>query len=295
MVVARLAPCLGAAAVVVALAACAAPQPTAGGGPEARPDESPSGMHAGGGGPAARSPSPEPEATSDAADDAAPRTDDIPSSPDASGCPNQERANAEQPTNVSTGDVDGDGSDDEVYVAVDRRPGVPATCRAWLVVELLPGRLVTPIVQREMTLELNLPRINTLADIDGRRGHDIVVDVLAGASTGFVAIFAHLDADLVRLQSPARLSGLEDVFAYGGSVGHVDGVDCAGPPGRVVSSFAVPHGSGSRRYRVTRRFLVVDGAAFSTDDGSTERRVLSLGRLRRLPEFGSVPFPSCPR
>ncbi|MFP5352856.1 MAG: hypothetical protein ACLGIB_09875, partial [Actinomycetota bacterium] len=115
------------------------------------------------------------------------------------------------------GDVTGDGAEDEVYLLRDPEGGPGCTDLLFvdagevvLASELSDGRRYA----------LPQPRLNDLADIDGRPGAEIVVDLEQGASTQFVGLFTALAGDLERVRLPGE-GGIGDLFPYGGSVGHV--------------------------------------------------------------------------
>jgi hypothetical protein len=88
----------------------------------------------------------------------------------------------------------------------------------------------------------------------------------------------------------AGLVGQEDLFPFGGSVGHLEGVDC-GEDGTVVASSAVPSGGGGVLYDLTRRFLTIEDGRFVQDRVRTER--VTIDQLQTFPEYQAGPFGSC--
>jgi len=125
----------------------------------------------------------------------------------------------------------------------------------------------------------NPPAISSLAAVDDRAGLDVVVDLEAGASTSFAGVFSFGGGSPARLGGPGGSSSVtRDLFAYGGSVGHLEGVDCAGEAGsgRIVVSTAVPRGD---RYLVTRRF-------FQTEDSKLRPAGRAQTTPRRLAPAG---------
>jgi hypothetical protein len=184
------------------------------------------------------------------------------------------------------GDVDGDGARDELFLAVARsgRRG----CRAFLAADTGERTLAAPIPDDFVSFDLGLPALRALAAINDVEGAEIVVDVGAGASTQFAAVFTVTDGNLLQVVPPR--TGNAQLFAYGGSVGHVDAVDCDAR-GRIVISSAVPRRD---RYQVTRRFATAHGAVWRTDPSATERIRVSPPRLRDYHEFVRSPFGSCP-
>jgi hypothetical protein len=131
-------------------------------------------------------------------------------------------------------------------------------------------------------------------DIDGGAGEEILVDEAAGASTQFVGAFIYSDDALQRVTvsgglDQASAAGTENLFPYGGSVGHVEAVDCTSS-GTVVVSTAMP-GSSQGSYEIERRFYAFDGAVLKREDVESAR--VPIARLSRFPEYSSSPFGSC--
>lgn len=187
------------------------------------------------------------------------------------------------------GDVDGDGSPDTVTIALDPQGG--EGCRAFLVLRLAASTLLAPIPQWEPTPALPAPHLNSLVEITPDSGSEIVVDVTAGASTQFEGVYTVLAGRLV----PVMVTGTpsQGLFAYGGSVGHLDGQACT-PGGSVVISSAVVVGPSGVRYRVVRRFFRASGNLLTYEPDRTQRRDLRLSAMQHLPEFFGAPFARCP-
>jgi hypothetical protein len=188
------------------------------------------------------------------------------------------------------GDVDGDGARDRVFVSVDSsaRP----RCALHLVVRLRRGRALTarldpPVLEPGVIRQLPWPRVAALAEIDRRRGAEIVVTVDEGASTVFLAVFTVRRRRLIRM----RLPGLEQAFPALGSVMHFSGVDCVGErrSGVVVSTLAE---RGLKRLLVERRFFRAVGTRFRL----IRRRTYVFGpnATLRFPELSDRgPFARC--
>jgi hypothetical protein len=217
----------------------------------------------------------------------------------APGCPNQTAvANdpARQVGSTVTTDVDGDGATDEVHLASDGAGG--EGCSAFVVVELASSTVVAaPVWEVGSQGGLPAPRIHGFVDIDGAGGQEILVDEAAGASTQFVGAFIYIEEGLERVTVSGGLSessaaGTESLFPYGGSVGHVEAVDCA-EEGTVVVSTATPGPTqnGQALYEIERRFYAFDGAVLETEDVETAE--IPIARLNRFPEYASSPFGSC--
>jgi hypothetical protein len=186
------------------------------------------------------------------------------------------------------GDVDGDGTKDIVRIAVD--PAAPEGCRAFVRAQLADGAVVAPIPQWEPTLVLPAPHLNSIAQIDRVAGGEIVVDVAAGASTQFEGVYTLSEGKLISLRLKGGGVPFDGLFAYGGSVGHLDGEACT-QRGLVVISSAVER--GTVRYKVVRQFFRPGVGVLKFR--RTARGVLRRGALRRLPEFSGPPFAGCVR
>jgi hypothetical protein len=139
-----------------------------------------------------------------------------------------------------------------------------------------------------ISFELGLPRLNSFAAIDSEPGVEIVVDLAQGASTSFVGIIT-LASGRLRMVRSSGLSGAHDnLFAYGGSVGHLDAADCR--RGLVMLSSAVAQASG---YRVTRRFLDPHRTGWPLRPSLTQRNTIRPQQIGRFEEFSAAPFASC--
>lgn len=201
-----------------------------------------------------------------------------------SDCPNHDSVTRGDPDGRLSGDIDGDGSAEEVLLYRDEE-GDPG-CEAFLVA----GRngAVHPVIQEGMTSGSGLPNLLGMAQIDGRPGLDVVVRLLAGASTEFVGVFSAAGGELERLRVEDS-SGSGDLFAYGGGVAHLDAIDCD-EEGRVIVSSAVSEdGDG---YTYTRTVYEYDGGALVPVE--TSEVVVAAEDIPDLPEFAGSPFGSCP-
>ncbi|HWL66132.1 MAG TPA: hypothetical protein VNP73_09180 [Actinomycetota bacterium] len=187
------------------------------------------------------------------------------------------------------GDVDGDGEIDTVQIVLDEN-GEPG-CEAFLIVGTSSGNVSIPIWLTGSTGGLPQPSIKTLADVDAKPGLEIVVDEAGGASTQFAGVYTLVDGDLAWIELPESEMGL---FAYGGSVGHLEAVDCAGDEELFVTR-AVP-GQGNEAlekslYDVTRTTYSIDGGTL--EQVSTETDQVPIDRLDRFKEFQTSPFGTC--
>lgn len=214
-------------------------------------------------------------------------------------CPNEDAVAGDPARQIGpslSADVDGDGAADDIHLAVDETGG--EGCAAFVVVELASSGVdAAPVWQVGPQGGLPAPRIQGFVDIDGAGGQEIVVDEAAGASTQFVGVFIYTDGALQRVTISGGLDstsapGTENLFPYGGSVGHVEAVDCAST-GTVVISTATPGSTqdGQGLYEIERRFYSFDGALLEREDVETHQ--VPIARLSRFPEYASSPFGSC--
>ena len=192
-----------------------------------------------------------------------------------------------------TGDIDGDDSDDEIYVVHDdaAEPG----CRSFLVVEA--GSFYSaPIDPAGEPRSLPVPSLNSLANVGSIPGSEIVVNIETGASTQFVGLFTLTDSGIERMTiegaAPGPFSSGDDLFAFGGSVGHIEAVTCIASD-IVIMAAAIPSGNTAARYEVERRFYLVEGTTLRLDEGSIEHHEVPARDIDRFPEFESSPFVGC--
>jgi hypothetical protein len=230
-----------------------------------------------------------------------PAPDPDPIVAESDGCDDQDAVVNDPTTRLEeelTGDIDGDGSDDVVYLAQTRSGD--RGCMAFVVAETEQGTVSEPVWKIGREGGLPQPRLNSLAQIDGDGGLEILVDEIAGASTQFVGAFTFIDGELERIEPADPAAGIwagasDGVFPYGGSVGHVEAVDCA-DDGEIVVSVALPGDTPSKVdrgiYSVTRRFFAFEGAELIESDTQEEEVEFDFGKT--YPEFGSSPFGSCP-
>lgn len=205
-------------------------------------------------------------------------------------CPGQDApSSSDARGGTLTGDIDGDGSDDVVYIVED--PGAEPGCRFLLVVETGRGpTLSVPVDTGDVSPIGGLPALRSLAHIDERPGAEIVVDVLAGASTTFAAIYSAGGEELERMTLPEG-APYGDLFPYGGSVGHMESSACGKEGGTVTIGSLVPQGD---------RYLVAETVYRSEDGRFEETEVVSdtIANLDdlggRFGSFAASPFGNCP-
>ncbi len=214
-------------------------------------------------------------------------------------CANEAATAADAARRLGTsvqGDVNGDGTIETIALALD--PAGAPECSAFVVVDLGTEIAAAPVWEAGPESGLPQPRINGLENIDGRAGDEILIDEAAGASTQFVGAFTFIDGDLKRITArggiaEGEVAGFENLFPYGGSVGHIDAVDCSGDG--IVVSTATPSSDQDELargiYEVERRFFTLDDGTMEHDE--TQRSEVAVDELDRYPEFGSAPFGSC--
>ena len=199
---------------------------------------------------------------------------------------------------VLTGDVDGDEADETIYIAND--DDADAGCRSFLVVSA-EGTIYSALVDPSGTpRSLPEPRLHSLIQLDLHPGgKEIVVNLEAGASTEFVGVFKVTADGLERITIDGRGPGpfaqdlgQDNLFPTGGSVGHIDAVDCVGPE-LIVMSAAIPIGDSAERYEVERRFFRLDGTVLTSHPESTEVHEVEGLTVERFREFAGSPFGSC--
>lgn len=201
-------------------------------------------------------------------------------------CPNQGDAIAREPDGSLRGDVTGDGAPDGVSLVKD--PEGPEGCAAFIVVVSDSSRSSVPIEQEAVTTELGLPSLRGLVELDGEEGLEIVVGLIAGASTELFGAWGAAGGSLDRIAVEDAGGDIGNLFPSGGSVGHVEASDCSGD-GEVVISRGAPQGGG---YRVTRTFLEAQDGTFVKVRRERERIDSGAG-FDRFPEFLASPFGSC--
>ena len=212
-------------------------------------------------------------------------------------CPNERRVVGPEAPSTSRADVDGDGEPDPLGIALDRTAEIG--CQAFLFVRIGTEIHAAPVWEQGGQTGLTQPSVSSTVEIDGEEGAEVVVLEAVGASTEFVGVLTFTGDGLRRLEPGPDLASTfpspEGLFPFGGSIGHVDGVDCVDGGGLVMSS-AVPGNRPSDLegsvYVLERRFVAVDDATLVKE--RTERERLSLDEIFELPEFSGTPFASCP-
>ena len=188
------------------------------------------------------------------------------------------------------GNIDGDGSVDEVWFGARRIEG---RCRYFVFARAtMAGSSAVPIPTADRfsrSSARNGARPIAFVRIDSVPGKEVAVRLLLGASVQPFGFFTMRFGSLRRMainDSPKPLAS-EDMFAYGGGLSLMFATDCAfaKSPRTLVFSRAFPDGTGPR-YIVERRWYQVRGDSFARTAHSTERASVRLAGLRRrFPEF----------
>jgi hypothetical protein len=143
------------------------------------------------------------------------------------------------------------------------------------------------------------PTLNSLIQLDFEPGEEIVVNLEAGASTQFVGVFKLTADGIERITIEGRGPGpfaqeiaQENLFPFGGSVGHLEAVDCLNPA-LIVMSAATPKGNSADRYKVERRFFRLEGTVLSLQPEANEVHEVEGLTVDSFREFAGSPFLSC--
>jgi hypothetical protein len=217
-------------------------------------------------------------------------------------CPNEAAVASDAGLRIGgtlSGDVSADGTDDDVSLHLDE--SAPIGCQAFVVVETEAGVRAAPVWLLGADGGLPAPSLSLLVRIGGGSGAEVLVNEASGASTQFVGAFTMTGGSLQRLQLGEATgagppgAGMEGLFAFGGSVGHLEAVDCTSDG--IVVSVAVPAEGRSAfargTYEVTRRLFELSDATLVL--ASRERARLPIDDLNaEFPEFARSPFLSCP-
>ena len=198
---------------------------------------------------------------------------------------------------VLTGDVDADETDDTIYIATDDE--AEAGCRSFVVIAADGTIYSAPLDPTGTADALDEPRLRSVIQLDHEPGQEIVVHIGSGASTEFVGVMKVTAEGLEwitrlgRAPGPfAQDLGHGNLFASGGSVGHLDAIDCLGPE-LIVMSAAIPIGDSAETYEVERRFFRLNGTKLTLQPDATEVHEVEGLTVERFREFAGSPFGSC--
>ncbi len=221
------------------------------------------------------------------------------------GCPKAPQVIADEDLRVTAqlnADVDGDGVEDRSHIHVDQTAALG--CQAFLIVETSSDGLhAVPTWEIGDQGGLTEPSFNVAVQINEEPGSELVVNEIAGASTQFVGVYSFTDGELVRVGATGIEAALwpaqsDSLFPFGGSVGHLEAVDCLrGEPGTVVVTTGSPARERAEQdqgiYVITRRVLGLQEAELELRD-VVRARVGVNDLFQEFPEYTSSPFGSCP-
>ena len=180
-----------------------------------------------------------------------------------------------------------DGRAGEERVGIEIRSGPTA----WLVVRFADHSIAKRVVSEDTEdpdLDVEQTFVNGLAALDHRPGLAIVITVHEGASTAFGQLFRIERGALRRISSPATAGG---EFAYEGSVGHFNVIDCVRKRSGLIwiSGYGL---DGSSHYIQERTlYRLVGDKLVPVRHESSRPAVSDAGRFREFAE--PQPFPHC--
>ena len=187
-----------------------------------------------------------------------------------------------------TGDVDGDGSDDVVYVVRDDEG--PAGCQTFVVAETAVGRLSSPAEEPDVSYSLQAPRINSLVEVDDSPGAEILVDLEQGAATQFLGMFTVVGKKMERV----RIGGAPaygNLFPYGGSVGHIEASNCTKEGGaELLIAMATPNATD---YTIRTVLYDMRGSTLQPLPLDEQPPVATGTDVEASEGFDSSPFGAC--
>lgn len=233
----------------------------------------------------------EPSSPAEPSTRSSPSGDPTPAPAGKSRCPNEIKAveAGQRVGGEASGDVDGDGSDDLVYLVTDEA-GVPG-CRIFLAAETGRGILSTPAGEPDVSYALPAPRINSLVQVDGSGGLEILVDLEQGASTQFLGMFKVTPSGLDKVRI-AGGSPYGDLFPYGGSVGHIEASNCTDEgDADVLVAIATPNATG---YTIRTVLYEMKGAVLKPLSRNEQPPVATGADVELSEGFDSSPFGDCP-
>jgi hypothetical protein len=190
---------------------------------------------------------------------------------------------------VRIADVDGDGSPDDVTVAVDE--GARPACRAFVAVRTAEGSTYSAAFDPSAVPGAAIkPQIIGFPDF-GDPGAEIVVDTAALADGALAQLFTLTEGGLLRVAAPAFEDG--NFLVEGGGVTHPQGAGCTA--GRALVLSMASASIEGKNYEVTRQIYDVTGDDLEfTGPDITTRTVPAAQLTTEFPEFRSPHFDACP-
>jgi hypothetical protein len=207
---------------------------------------------------------------------------------DATTCDRREFSSYRTQGRTLAGDIDDDGTLDRVSVRTD--PRRPPRCRHLLVVETRTEPVV--LLVKPVPWPGSDPRLQLLAQIDGRGGLDAAVALSPAAVYRPGAVFTMHEGLLVRMRREVGAKLPDDLFPFTDEF--PAGVDCAGKSGAIVVTVGnlANQGRDDRHWDITRSFYRAVGVRFELVRDRRFRVEVGPEAKRRWPELGD-PFRSC--
>ena len=188
-----------------------------------------------------------------------------------------------------SGDVDGDGADDVVYVV--RAKSGPPGCQTFLVAETTDATLSTPTEEPGVSYALQAPRVNSLVQVDSEGGLEVLVDLEQGASTQFLGMFTVIDGALEKVRIGGG-SAYGDLFPYGGSVGHLEASNCTKEKGaEVLIAMATANVTD---YTIRTVLYEMQGSTLRPLPLNRQPPIATGPDVEAAEGFDSSPFGDCP-
>lgn len=188
------------------------------------------------------------------------------------------------------GDVNGDGSDDSVFLVRDEAGA--SDCRTFVVTTVDGEPLVVPTNEEGVEYALQEPRVHSLAQIDGEGGLEILVDLEHGASSRFLGMFTVVGGALRRVEVREH-TPYGNLFPYGGSVGRIEASNCTDRAGADVSISVAT--ANATDYTIRTRLYDMAGARLDPLRPSRQPPIATGHDIEEVVGFTTSPFGDCPQ
>ncbi len=204
-------------------------------------------------------------------------------------CVEQTAALLDQPEHPAElrGDVDGDGVEDAISIARNQDPD--PLCATVIVVQTAVGTSALPVGEPDIPAGTGLPQLVSVRQVDGRPGAEVVVRLLAGASTEFYGLFSVRGGRLAPLEVESEGAGKDSSPRVGALV--IWTGSTAPSPARSSSRWLPHRGTSTRSSAGTSASR---GTCCCAPLGPPETLRVAGEQLSGLPEFIRSPFGSCP-
>lgn len=199
------------------------------------------------------------------------------------------------PTRSIRGDVDGDGSTDQVWVFAAASEE-PLECRYWLLARRKTATDIAAIRHRSIREEAegsSSVRLTSLRTVDDRPGAEVIVAVASGAHARAYAVFSHRGV-LTELQNDEERGEFATLFVAGSSLTGGEGIACVpDQPGRLVEVGAGPTHDKAGSWLVVRRLLELEGTRFRYVGASRQHVVDLVDVTKVAPEIDAPVLANC--